>query len=133
MGRRLDEDESNDGEYADLLPTVDDTEIVIANQTDSTEAHDCSNFWIGQCPMCGDGIQNGDEEDIDCGGEWCDPCPTEELPAPVYSWNEDLPVDECVFCPQHEPTCHHHCETCEVVHRSCFNCAMAYCHSTSEL
>ena len=27
------------------------------------------------CPTCNDGIQNGDETDIDCGGS-CDPCPT---------------------------------------------------------
>jgi hypothetical protein len=26
------------------------------------------------CPSCGDGIQSGDESDVDCGGSACDPC-----------------------------------------------------------
>ena len=26
------------------------------------------------CPTCDDGIKNGDETGIDCGGSWCEPC-----------------------------------------------------------
>ncbi len=29
----------------------------------------------GSCETCSDGIQNGDELDVDCGGELCEPCP----------------------------------------------------------
>lgn len=34
-------------------------------------------------PTCDDGIQNGDEEGIDCGGSFCTPCPPPP-PGPVY-------------------------------------------------
>ncbi len=29
----------------------------------------------GSCQTCSDGIQNGDETDVDCGGVLCEPCP----------------------------------------------------------
>ncbi len=37
-----------------------------------------TNFCLGggPAPTCTDGIQNGGETDIDCGGPDCDPCPT---------------------------------------------------------
>lgn len=36
-----------------------------------------------ELPTCDDGIQNGDEEGIDCGGSFCAPCPPPP-PGPVY-------------------------------------------------
>ncbi len=37
-----------------------------------------TNFCVGggQAPTCNDGIQNGDETGVDCGGSSCAPCPT---------------------------------------------------------
>lgn len=34
---------------------------------------DCGGF-CKPCATCNDGIKNGDEEDVDCGGTECDPC-----------------------------------------------------------
>jgi hypothetical protein len=40
---------------------------------------DCPSYWChsGQCakPSCSDGIHNGTETDLDCGGRDCAPCP----------------------------------------------------------
>lgn len=44
----------------------------------NTNAHNYDETAIaddGSCETCDDGIQNGDELDIDCGGELCEPCP----------------------------------------------------------
>jgi len=35
-----------------------------------------TSWTFGECDTCNDGIQNGDEEGIDCGGELCLPCET---------------------------------------------------------
>jgi len=35
---------------------------------------DCGGPACLPCPSCDDGIQNGDEEDVDCGGSECAPC-----------------------------------------------------------
>lgn len=35
---------------------------------------DCGGSSCAPCPACSDGIQNGDEEGIDCGGSHCTPC-----------------------------------------------------------
>ncbi len=37
---------------------------------------DCGGMHCVPCPTCADGILNGEEEGIDCGGPLCDPCPT---------------------------------------------------------
>ncbi len=37
---------------------------------------DCGGTNCAACPTCSDGIQNGDEQGIDCGGNTCNPCPT---------------------------------------------------------
>ena len=37
---------------------------------------DCGGILCDPCPDCHDGIQNGDETGIDCGGLNCPPCPT---------------------------------------------------------
>ena len=36
---------------------------------------DCGGSVCPACPTCTDGIMNGDETGIDCGGSVCDPCP----------------------------------------------------------
>ena len=39
---------------------------------------DCGGSCPNTCPTCTDGVQNGDEEGIDCGGSNCAPCPCED-------------------------------------------------------
>ncbi|MCB0704084.1 MAG: zinc-dependent metalloprotease [Saprospiraceae bacterium] len=36
---------------------------------------DCGGSSCPACPTCSDGIQNGDETGVDCGGSSCAPCP----------------------------------------------------------
>ena len=38
---------------------------------------DCGGSDCPDCPSCDDGIQNGDETGVDCGGPNCAPCPCE--------------------------------------------------------
>ena len=38
---------------------------------------DCGGDSCPDCPSCEDGIQNGDEQGVDCGGSNCAPCPCE--------------------------------------------------------
>jgi len=45
-------------------------------QDGDEEGIDCGGTFCPPCPSCTDGIQNGDETDIDCGGPDCPPCPT---------------------------------------------------------
>ncbi len=59
-------------------------------------------------PNCTDGIQNGDEEGVDCGGTNCDPCPVCNSTfvdsggtTADYSSNEDITYN---LCPD-DPTC----------------------------
>jgi len=51
------------------VPTCED-----GIQNGDEEGIDCGGSCV-PCPTCEDGIQNGDEEGIDCGGS-CAPCPT---------------------------------------------------------
>jgi hypothetical protein len=37
---------------------------------------DCGGSNCPACPTCDDGVQNGDETDVDCGGSNCPACPT---------------------------------------------------------
>lgn len=37
---------------------------------------DCGGSSCPACPTCDDGVQNGDETDVDCGGSSCPACPT---------------------------------------------------------
>jgi hypothetical protein len=38
---------------------------------------DCGGTFCGPCEeLCDDGILNGTEEGVDCGGEFCEPCPS---------------------------------------------------------
>ncbi|MEZ5045218.1 MAG: S8/S53 family peptidase [Saprospiraceae bacterium] len=41
---------------------------------------DCGGPICAVCPTCEDGIQNGDETDVDCGGSNCAPCACFEAP-----------------------------------------------------
>lgn len=50
-------------------PTCDD-----GIQNGDEEGVDCGGSNCDPCPTCSDGIQNGDEEGVDCGGSNCDPC-----------------------------------------------------------
>lgn len=43
-------------------------------------------------PTCTDGIQNGDETDIDCGGTTCDPCP-EKLTEFNFDFDTPTPLE----------------------------------------
>ncbi len=60
---------------------VEDYSVVIAEatcedgiQNGDEEGVDCGGTNCEPCPTCDDGIQNGDEEGIDCGGSSCPPC-----------------------------------------------------------
>jgi hypothetical protein len=52
-----------------VLPTCDD-----GIQNGDEEGVDCGGSSCDACPTCSDGIQNGDEEGVDCGGSSCAPC-----------------------------------------------------------
>jgi hypothetical protein len=52
-----------------VCPTCDD-----GIQNGGETGIDCGGSACPACPTCDDGIQNGDETGIDCGGS-CDPCP----------------------------------------------------------
>lgn len=43
-------------------------------QNGDEEGVDCGGSSCAPCATCSDGIQNGDEEGIDCGGSSCTPC-----------------------------------------------------------
>ena len=45
-------------------------------QNGDEEGVDCGGSFCPPCPTCSDGVQNGDEEGVDCGGSVCPPCPT---------------------------------------------------------
>ena len=46
-------------------------------QNGDEQGVDCGGENCPDCPSCEDGIQNGDEQGIDCGGSNCTPCPCE--------------------------------------------------------
>lgn len=54
--------------------------VVDATCTDGIQNGDETGVDCGgsctACPTCDDGIQNGEETDVDCGGPDCDACPT---------------------------------------------------------
>lgn len=54
-----------------VLPTCND-----GIQNGDEEGVDCGGSSCQPCATCSDGIQNGDEEGIDCGGSSCAPCAT---------------------------------------------------------
>lgn len=52
-------------------PTCDD-----GIQNGSETGIDCGGTDCDACPTCSDGVQNGNETGVDCGGPDCDACPT---------------------------------------------------------
>ncbi len=57
---------------------------------------DCGGPVCPACPTCDDGIQNGDETGIDCGGTNCPPCPAVYCGSAgsntTYEWIESISV-----------------------------------------
>lgn len=43
-------------------------------QNGDEEGVDCGGNFCDPCTVCDDGVQNGDEEGVDCGGSLCPPC-----------------------------------------------------------
>lgn len=68
---------------------------------------DCGFPCPNYCPpTCEDGVQNGDEEGVDCGGSLCDPCPLPSCNDGVWNGQEtgiDCGGPDCLPCP--EPSC----------------------------
>jgi len=56
---------------------------------------DCGGGCPTVCPTCNDGIMNGDETGVDCGGS-CSPCPTSSLGLNVGSGTGQLGQQVCV-------------------------------------
>lgn len=71
------------GEVEDYTVILQDGTTPTCNdgiQNGDEEGVDCGGSFCDPCvsePTCDDGIQNGDEEGIDCGGSFCAPCVTE--------------------------------------------------------
>ena len=65
--------------------TGPDGEIKLGGSFAASEATDfCFGTTPPPAPTCTDGIQNGDETGIDCGGSSCAPCVTEETTVVVH-------------------------------------------------
>lgn len=61
---------------------------------------DCGGPDCDACPTCDDGIQNGNETGVDCGGPDCDACPT--CDDGIQNGNEtgvDCGGPDCAACP----------------------------------
>lgn len=54
-----------------------------------------------QAPTCDDGLKNGDEEDVDCGGPTCGPCADDK----GCVWPSDCQSDVCIAGKCQAPTC----------------------------
>jgi Pregnancy-associated plasma protein-A len=55
----------------------------------------------GSCETCDDGVQNGDETGVDCGGALCDPCPVYGCTdSSAHNYNPDATADDgsCETC-----------------------------------
>ncbi len=65
---------------------VNAVEMTIITET----AFDEVTFGVLPPPTCDDGMQNGNETDVDCGGPDCDDCPP--LPKPMVSAPDPTPL-----------------------------------------
>lgn len=64
-----------------ILTSCGDDDTVAETCTDGIQngdetGIDCGGSSCEACPTCDDGIQNGDETGVDCGGATCEACPT---------------------------------------------------------
>ncbi|MEL7376125.1 MAG: hypothetical protein AAFN65_04130, partial [Bacteroidota bacterium] len=85
----------NTGALTSCSPTCSDG-IQNGSETDV----DCGGPDCAACPTCDDGIQNGDETDVDCGGPDCPACPT--CDDGIQNGNEtgvDCGGPDCDACP----------------------------------
>ncbi len=76
-------------------PTCDD-----GIQNGDEEGVDCGGSECPVCPTCDDGMMNGDEEGVDCGGSECPACPT--CDDGMMNGDEegvDCGGTECIPCP----------------------------------
>ncbi|MGB0861482.1 MAG: discoidin domain-containing protein [Saprospiraceae bacterium] len=62
---------------------------------------DAFSFENNTCNQCSDGIQNGDEKGIDCGGSSCVPCVLGCMTATAHNYDATAKIDYC------------NCETCD--------------------
>ncbi len=57
---------------------------------------DCGGSVCPACPTCNDGVQNGDETGVDCGGSSCPPCPASYCGSAgsntTYEWIQSITV-----------------------------------------
>ena len=88
--------------YFQLILDADGTILAEGSNFGSVQT---TNFCIGDpnAPTCDDGIQNGDETGIDCGGSACPDCPTEPSCDDGFQNGEETGVDcggpDCPECP----------------------------------
>ena len=77
-------------------------------QNGDEEGVDCGGSFCPPCnptPTCNDGIQNGDEEGVDCGGSFCPPCnPTPTCNDGIQNGDEEGVDCGGSFCPPCNPT-----------------------------
>ncbi len=69
-------------------------------QDNDEEGVDCGGTFCSPCPTCDDGIQNGNETGVDCGGPDCPACPT--CDDGIQNGNEtgvDCGGPDCPACP----------------------------------
>ena len=69
--------------------------IVIAFLGSIVYWHELPNIF--KAPTCSDGIQNGDETGIDCGGTMCSTMCTADITLPTVLWVRSFPVTPDVF------------------------------------
>ncbi|SEQ39840.1 M14 family zinc carboxypeptidase [Neolewinella agarilytica] len=72
----------SDGFYFDDFRVVDYAPMLISTCTDGVQngsetAVDCGGPDCAPCSTCTDGVQNGSETAVDCGGPDCEPCSTD--------------------------------------------------------
>ena len=52
-------------------------------QNGDEDGVDCGGSFCPACPTCDDGVQNGNEDGVDCGGSFCPPCESDSCPVPT--------------------------------------------------